>query len=220
MCQEPSSARFNSSRSSRGHLDSSPGGSLTTSLPPSDRRGAPHSRVAAGDPKPRAVTRVATPRKGPLATSTTSPHTTSTRSERPSSPTAQRRKVQRLAARSTSAQLPLVAPASTRPGRPPPDPISIPTSPSSSLIGCWSTPRRRKPVLCSTPLTAALGVTNPSADAASRTSWTFPVKASIGLVDQDHHSTRSVATLRSRGNTVDFTYNVVNELAVSCCHRL
>jgi hypothetical protein len=102
-----------------------PGGSATIRRPPVRRNGAPHSAVAAGEPKLRATTRSNPPRSGPRpAVSARSP-TTSTRPASPSWTTASLRNSIRVRLPSRRTQVVSgSASASGSPGRPPPLPRS------------------------------------------------------------------------------------------------
>ncbi len=105
---------------------SAPGGSVTTSRPPSLRNPTAHSAVVGGGPNERATT---TPKdaRSPVSRANLSarPHATWIRVPTPSRTTASRRKVHRR--RWESSSVPWAsghATARTRPGRPPPEPRS------------------------------------------------------------------------------------------------
>ena len=85
-----SPARPKVARPTGSHRERSSGGSLTTSRPPVANRGAAHSAVTAGGPKPRATTASKRPRRGGTSSSAR-PHTTSARCAASSSATALRR---------------------------------------------------------------------------------------------------------------------------------
>lgn len=132
------------------------GGSLTNKWPPTRRSGAAHSAVGAGGPNPLAVTSSADCRHRPRPVSSARSHRTSTRDEMPSSSTASRSQLARLALLSIRSQL-LSGQSSdkTSPGSPPPVPRSAArpvggrpaTEAKARLRAIWSTtgPGPRKP---------------------------------------------------------------------------
>jgi hypothetical protein len=141
---------------SRSHLvGSPPGGSATTSVPPTRKKGAAHSAVTAGGPKLRATTQSALPRRLPRPASSARWATTSTRLPKPISRTASRRKAARLVPPSSKIHVVCgQTKASGRPGSPPPLPRStaiaggVETAPlrCRALSTCGSTgPGPRKP---------------------------------------------------------------------------
>ncbi len=144
---------------SAGHRRASgSGGSLTTSRPPSRRKGAPHSATTAGVPNDRATTRSNSARcRGSRAASSAVERTTATRSPKPSSSTASVRNTARRSPASSSTHRDCGHHAArANPGTPPPEPRSSARSGAGTAsrnpracCACRSTsPGPRNPNLC------------------------------------------------------------------------
>ena len=121
-----SSSRPNSASPSRGQRSSClSGGSATSKRPPTRRRGAAHSAVAAGSPKPLAVTNAAVSRHSLRPVSSARSQRTPVLDEMPSSLAASRSQAARRVLLSTRSHLVSGhCRASTSPGSPPPLPRS------------------------------------------------------------------------------------------------